>query len=226
MRSRTGGVPFRVMSDQVKEAEVRKLWIEGPQGRLEAALRVSTNPKALAVVGHPHPLHGGTMHNPVIFHSDRELHRTGMTTLRFNFRGVGSSEGAHDEGNGEVGDVAAAVAWLRGLGPDLPLLYVGFSFGSWCGIRHAIDDATVDGVVAIGLPVDKYPFDELARLKRPFAVVQAEHDEFGTPDRVRRAIDGLEPAAALHEVADTSHLFPGRARDAAAAVVAAAEAMR
>lgn len=208
-----------------REAEVRKLWIEGPEGRLEAALRVASDARALAVVGHPHPLHGGTMHNPVIFHSDRELHRAGMTTLRFNFRGVGSSEGAHDEGNGEVGDVAAAVAWLRGLGPELPLLYVGFSFGSWCGIRHAVDDATVAGVVAIGLPVDKYAFDELARLGRPFAVVQAESDEFGTPGRVREATAGLDPAAEVHEVPGTTHLFPGRARDAAAAVVRAATEM-
>jgi alpha/beta superfamily hydrolase len=99
-------------------AEVRKLWIPGPAGRIEAALRVAAEPPATAVVAHPHPVHGGTLHNPVVFHSERQLHEIGLTTLRFNFRGVGGSQGMHDEGRGEVEDLAAAASWIRGLSPD------------------------------------------------------------------------------------------------------------
>ena len=99
----------------------RSLWIEGGDGRLEAALRTASLPRAAAVLTHPHPLYGGTLHNPVVFRTDRELNRAGWTTLRFNFRGVGSSEGTHDEGRGEVEDVGAAVSWLRGIVPDVPI---------------------------------------------------------------------------------------------------------
>lgn len=206
-------------------SEVRKLWIEGPAGRLECALRVARGARAAAVVAHPHPLHGGTLHNPVIFHADRELHRAGWTTLRFNFRGVGSSEGEHDGGRGEVGDVAAAVSWLRGVAGGRPLVAVGFSFGSLCCIRHALDDATVAAVVAIGLPVRRYPIEGVRRLGRPFGVVQAEHDEFGTPDDVRPLLAEARPEGKLWVVEDTSHLFPRRAPDAAAAVVESASTL-
>ena len=101
--------------------EIRKLWIPGPAGRLEAALRAACPSHGAAVLAHPHPLYGGTLHNPVIFHADRELNRAGLTTLRFNFRGVGESEGVHDEGRGELGDWAAATAWLRGMALEGPL---------------------------------------------------------------------------------------------------------
>ena len=91
--------------------DVRRLWIEGPTGKLEAALRPTGTPRAAAVIAHPHPLYGGTLHNPVVFHADRELNRMGLWTLRFNFRGVGESDGFHDEGRGEIADVGACAAW-------------------------------------------------------------------------------------------------------------------
>ncbi len=204
-------------------AEVRKLWIEGPAGRLECALRVACPTRALAVLAHPHPLHGGTMHNPVVFHSDRELHRAGWTTLRFNFRGVGRSDGTHDQGRGEVGDVASAVSWLRGVAPAVPLLAVGYSFGSLCAIRHAAGDPEVAAVVAIGLPVRAYGFEELARLERPLSVVQGSEDEFGSPDEVRVALARAKGPTEITIVPGASHLFPGRIQEAAAAVRDAAE---
>jgi alpha/beta superfamily hydrolase len=146
----------------------------------------------------------------------------GFNTLRFNFRGVGSSSGEHDEGRGEVEDFAAAAAWLRGVAFGLPLFAVGFSFGSWCAIRHAVRDTTIDAVVAIGLPVRTYAFAEIARLRRPFAVVQASDDEFGSPQQVRETIDGAEPAGVVHVVEGTTHLFPKRAPDAGRVVADAA----
>lgn len=206
-------------------AEVRKLWIPGPAGRMEAALRVAAEPCATAVVAHPHPLHGGTLHNPVVFHAERQLHEAGMTTLRFNFRGVDDSQGTHDDGRGEVEDLAAAASWIRGLCPGRPLILVGYSFGSVCAVRLAEREHSVRAVVAIGLPVRTYPFEEIARLGRPLAVVQASDDEFGSPDEVRAVIDGARPRGRLYVVEGTSHLFPGRARTAATRVEEAVREM-
>lgn len=199
-------------------SEVRNLWIPGPAGKLEAAVRVAASPRATAVVAHPHPLHGGTMHNPVVFHAERELHRAGLTTLRFNFRGVGTSEGAHDGEGGEVEDMRSAASWIRGLAPRAPLLLVGFSFGSIGAVRVAATDPSVSGVVGIGIPVRLYPFREVPDLVAPFAVVQADADEFGSLDEVRRLLDETRPPGRLHIVGDTTHLFPGRSRDAGASV--------
>ena len=198
--------------------EVRKLWIPGPEGRLEAALRVAAEPRATAVVAHPHPLQGGTLHNPVVFHTERQLHELRMTTLRFNFRGVGDSQGTYDEGRGEVEDLAAAASWVRGLSPGCPLILVGYSFGSWCAVRLAERDHSIRAVVAIGLPTRTYPFEEITRLGRPIAVVQASDDEFGSPDEVRAILDRARPRGRLYVVQGTTHLFPKHARAAAAQV--------
>lgn len=205
--------------------ELRQLWIPGSGGRLEAALRLACPARAAAVVAHPHPLHGGTLHNPVVFHADRELHRAGLTTLRINFRGVGESEGRHDNGRGEVRDIEAAVSWLRGVAAGLPLLLVGYSFGFWCAIRHAVADHSVEGLVAIGLPTRTYAFDEVGRLACPLAVVQGSEDPLGGIGDVSRLLERCPAGADLHVVEGTGHRFQGRARDAAAQVVRAVNAM-
>jgi alpha/beta superfamily hydrolase len=163
------------------------------------------------------------MHHPVIFHADRELARAGFTTLRFNFRGVGGSEGVHDAGRGEVDDVAAASEWLRASVPDAPLLSVGYSFGSWCVLRHALRDASVVAIVAIGLPVKLYDVAALPPIARPVAVVQAARDEFGSPEEVRAALATAGIPSRVLTVAGTSHLFPGAAPRAGLAVVEAAD---
>jgi alpha/beta superfamily hydrolase len=204
-------------------SELRQLWFPGPAGRIEAALRVACPARAAAVVAHPHPEHGGTMHNPVVFHADRELFRAGFTTLRFNFRGVGDSEGSHDEGRGEVEDLAAAASWLRGVALGLPLFLVGYSFGSVCALRHALGNETVHAVIAIGLPVAVYPLDEVERLGRRLAVVQGSEDEFGSPEEIRHLLRGARPRGMLYVVPGSSHVFPNLAREAARAVVKAAE---
>ncbi len=204
--------------------ELRKLWIEGPVGKLECALRIACPARACAVVAHPHPIYGGTLHNPVVFHADQELHRAGWTTLRFNFRGVGESEGSHGRHGEEVDDVSAAVAWLRGVAIGLPMVLVGYSFGAWCSVRHAAADRSVAAVVGIGLPVRVYDFGEMiAGLARPIAVVQGEDDEFGSPDEVQRILERATPAGRLYVVPRAPHAFPGRAVEAAALVVQAAD---
>jgi alpha/beta superfamily hydrolase len=206
-------------------SDVRKLWFEGPAGKLEGALRVAASPRAAAVLAHPHPLYGGTLHNPVVFLADRELNRAGLTTLRFNFRGVPGSDGVHDEGRGEAGDVGAAAQWVRALVPDKPLLLVGYSFGSHCSFAHALSDGTVSGLVAIGLPLKIWPFDGIETLGRPIAVIQGTKDEFGSIGEVEAWIARAEPRGRLYRLDEAEHLFPGRAQEAAALVVEAVEAI-
>ena len=203
----------------------RKLWIEGPVGRLEAVLRAATAARAAAVLAHPHPLHGGTLHNPVIFHADRELNWAGLTTLRFNFRGTGSSAGRHDDGRGEVHDLAAAASWLRGVAPSVPLLLVGYSFGSLCSIRHAVSDPRISAVVAIGLPVASYKFEEIAELSQPLAVVQGGLDELGSPEDVRELLARRRKTADVRVVEGATHLFPALAQTAAREVTKAIESL-
>ena len=206
-------------------SDARKLFIDGPAGRLEAALREAAGPRALAVLSHPHPLYGGTLDNPVIFHADRELNRAGLTTLRFNFRGVQGSDGFHDDGRGEIEDVAAAASYLRSLHPvrAVPLLLVGYSFGSRCSVYHALNDPTVAGVVAIGLPLRIWNFDDVLTLGRPIAVIQGSDDEFASPAEVRAFLERTTPPGTLCVVDGTGHLFPGRAAEAAERVVGATE---
>src|SRR5258706_13719972 len=141
--------------------DVRRLRIDGPAGKLEAALREAADPPGAVVLAHPHPLYGATMGNPVVFHADRELNRSGLTTLRFNFRGVEGSDGFHDEGRGEIGDVAAVAGYALRLVTGKPLILVGYSFGARCVVAHAIADRSVSGVVAIGLPVRIWGFEDL-----------------------------------------------------------------
>jgi len=205
--------------------ESRKLWIEGPAGKLEAALRLSDPPRACAAIAHPHPLYGGTLHNPVIFHVDRELNRIGLTTLRFNFRGVEGSEGTHDDGGGEVDDVAAAARWVRALAPGGPMLLVGYSFGSRCAIDHALSDPAVAGVVAIGLPVRLWPFTEIERLGRPLAVVHGTRDQFGSIEEITSLLARASPPGQLYAVPGATHPFPAQAQEAALAVARAVEEM-
>jgi alpha/beta superfamily hydrolase len=202
-------------------ARSRKLWIEGPAGQLEAVLRLASPTRATALLAPPHPLHGGTLDNPVVFHADRELNRAGFTTLRFNFRGTGSSEGEHDDGRGEVEDLAHAASWLRGAAADVPLLLVGYSFGAWCALRHAVRAPEVAAVIAIGLPLRLYPIDEVHELNRPLAVVQGSDDEFGSPDEIRSRAGHAD----LRVVEGATHRFQGRATDVAIAVVEAGESL-
>jgi alpha/beta superfamily hydrolase len=201
--------------------QVRRLWIEGAAGRLEAAFRGASPARGLAVLAHPHPKLGGTLHNPVVFHCDRELNAAGFATLRFQFRGVGSSEGVHDDGRGEVEDVRAAACWLREVAPDAPLLLVGYSFGAVCSLRLAAAH-DVDGIIAIGLPVRTHGAGEIGRLRCPLVVVQGDEDELASPDDVRRMLADAGVRATLRVIGGAAHRFTGRAADVARVVVEAA----
>jgi alpha/beta superfamily hydrolase len=127
--------------------------LRGPAGRLEALLNTG-RPDApfAALVAHPHPLGGGTMHNKVVYHAAKAFSTFGLPVLRFNFRGTGLSEGTHDDGRGELDDIHAALHWLTAHYP-VPILFAGFSFGSYVGLRACSGDPRVKGLIGLGLPV-------------------------------------------------------------------------
>jgi len=199
----------------------------GPAGRLEAILMSpDAAPVAAALVCHAHPLHGGMMHFKVVFRAAKALQEQGLAVLRFNFRGVGRSEGAHDDGNGEQDDARAALAELERRFPGQPLLLGGFSFGSVVAFRVAARDARVRAVFALGFPLVRFGDAGVLRgPSQPRLFVQGERDEFGAGDALRALVEPLPPPRELVVVPGASHFFDGQL-DAVQAAVAAWAATR
>lgn len=185
--------------------------IQGPAGRLEAILmRPEGEPVAAGVVCHAHPLHGGIMHYKVVFRAAKALQENGVAALRFNFRGAGSSQGAHDHGNGEQDDVKAALDEAERRFPALPLLLGGFSFGSAMALHVAARDARPGGVFALGLPVAMMGDTAVLRkLTMPRLFVQGEHDEFGSGESVRALVEPSPPPCDMRVVTGSDHYFSG-----------------
>jgi alpha/beta superfamily hydrolase len=162
------------------------LFIPAAVGRLEAILKEPNGAaKGVALVCHPHPLGGGTMHNKVVFRVAAGLVDAGLITLRFNFRGVGASDGEHD-GSAETQDVRDCLDYLSAHYPEHEITLAGFSFGSVIGSKVALDDDRVKRVIMIGTPVDKYPdFGFLEELRKPVLFIHGDRDEFGDLDNLR-----------------------------------------
>jgi len=198
----------------------RSLFLSGPAGRLEASLWTSslTDPPLAAVVCHPHPLFGGTMHNKVVFQAARALHALGLPVLRFNFRGAGLSEGEHDKGAGEREDVKAALDFLAAEFPGRPLVVAGFSFGAWVGLREGCGDARVTELIGLGLPVNDSTFAYLAACAKPKLFVQGERDQFGDPTRLATFVTSLPEEARASTsviiVPGVDHFFAGKLSEA------------
>jgi alpha/beta superfamily hydrolase len=205
------------------QTAAKKIWIEGAAGRLEALLHAAQPAGAGAILAHPHPLHGGTMHTPVIFHAERALRRAGFSCLRFNFRGVGASDGVHDKGQGELDDLARAVSWMRDHTNASPLLLVGYSFGAYCAIRLAAEQAALAAVICIGLPVRAYDIPEIASLSQPVYVIQGSHDEYGSPAEIGKQLRQAPAGSRLFPLEGADHVLQGRAAEAATLVVEAAQ---
>ena len=166
----------------------------------------------MALVLHPHPLGGGTMHNKVVFRAASALNDAGLVSLRINFRGVGQSTGTHDEGRGEIEDVRAGLDYLTEQYPEKPVTIAGFSFGSRVGMEVGQGDERVRDLISIGTPVDKYDFSFLKSCRKPILFVHGDHDEFGSADKVRALVDSLPPEAhaRLEIIENTDHFFDGR----------------
>jgi alpha/beta superfamily hydrolase len=187
------------------------LFIPASHGQLEAILKEPQGePRGVAVVCHPHPLGGGTMHNKVVFRIAAGLVDAGMITLRFNFRGVGASTGEHNEIEGGKEDVSDALDHMASHYPDHPITLAGFSFGSRTGMEVGIDDGRVVRLISVGTPVDKYgDYAFLTRVRKPILFVHGDHDEFGSVENVRRLVDDVSQNtdATLVVINNCGHFF-------------------
>jgi uncharacterized protein len=203
-------------------ASIRSLFLAGPAGRLEALLNAAS-PTAThaAIVCHPHPLYGGTLHNKVVFHAMKALNSFGFPVLRFNFRGTGLSEGEHANGIGEVEDVRAALDWLvREF--TLPVIFAGFSFGAAVGLRaaysYSYSDDRVRALIALGLPAvpieDRvYDFEFLRACTKPKLFVSGSRDQFGPPGKLEALVDTFAEPKKLVRIEAGDHFFEGRLRE-------------
>lgn len=192
------------------------LFIPCAHGRLEAILKEPRadatpvgEPVGAALVLHPHPLHGGTMHNKVAFRTSRAMNDAGLVSLRINFRGVGASTGAHDDARGERDDARAALDYLTENYPALPLVLAGFSFGSRVGLEVGMTDERVSLLIGVGTPVDKYDFSFLRECRKPVLFVHGSRDEFGDVDKLKALAASLpaESEARVEVIEEAGHFF-------------------
>jgi len=185
--------------------------IAGPAGRLEAILMLPEGPPVAAgVVCHANPLQGGVMHFKVVFRAAKALQQHGLAALRFNFRGVGRSEGTHDHGRGEQDDVRAALAEMRRRLPGLPLVLGGFSFGASMALRVGCTEQGVRALFALGLPVMMMTdLSFLQACPSPRLFVQGEGDPFGGGDFLRELVARLPEPRSLVIFPGADHFFGG-----------------
>jgi uncharacterized protein len=189
------------------------LFIPAAHGRIEAILKApAVSPaQGAALVLHPHPLGGGTMHNKVVFRAASALNDAALITLRINFRGVGQSTGEHDDGRGELEDVRAGLDYLEENYRDFDVTLCGFSFGARVGLEVGISDERVVNLISIGTPVDKYDFSFLEACRRSILFVHGDRDEFGEVEKLRKIVAKLEPhtQAQLSVIKGADHFFEG-----------------
>jgi len=188
--------------------------LPGRAGPLEAlldtpALEPGREPVASLLLCHPHPPSGGTMNTHAVFRAMRAMRHLGCEVLRFNFRGVGKSAGAWDEGRGELDDGRVALQWLRSRSPDRPLIAGGFSFGSWVGMTVGVE-AGADALLGLGVPYASYDLARVARSELPKALVLADHDEFTSVAAMREAVERMREPRRLWIVDGATHLFTER----------------
>lgn len=187
------------------------LFIPVEQGRLEAILKEPAHEprKGVALVLHPHPLGGGTMHNKVVFRAAAALNEAGLTTLRINFRGVGQSTGVHDQGRGEMDDARAGVNYLVDQFPGASVTVCGFSFGARVGMEVGMADPRVQYLISIGTPLKSFDFSFLETCTKPLLFVHGEHDEFGELVKLRELVDKIRGShhVELVVIPNTGHFF-------------------
>ena len=179
-------------------------------GRLEALHWAVENPVAAAVVCHPHPVHGGTMHNHVTYRLAQAWREASVSCVRFNFRGVGRSTGQHDDGKGEVDDAQAALDFIQTKTPGAPLIASGFSFGSRAALALGLRDSRVEKILAVGVAIDIFDMSFVSQITQPIAFVHADNDEYGKLDNVKNWLRSLPAKHELFVVPQADHLCNGR----------------
>jgi alpha/beta superfamily hydrolase len=189
--------------------KIESLFLPGPAGRLEALLEEPEDlaPKEAALVCHPHPQHGGTMHNKVVYRIARGLRSTGAVVLRLNYRGVNLSEGTYDEGEGELEDARIALGYLRERYPQLPVTVAGFSFGSRIALRLGCGIAR--RVIAVGFPAAYKDKASLDTCTTPRVFIQSTHDQFGSVEQIESIVAPLPEPKQLRLVEAQDHFFLG-----------------
>lgn len=185
---------------------LRHVDLYGKAGRLEALYRDLQDPSAVAVICHPLPTHGGTLHNKVVFRAARGLENANVATLRFNFRGVGASGGTFDAGDGEQDDFLAALAWVRKTHPDKKVIAGGFSFGAWVSSRAAWDLPEVFALFLIGTPVNKYDFGYMQQCQKPTLFLHGTNDEHGDVAKLEKLVQHVRNAESVI-VTGADHFF-------------------
>jgi alpha/beta superfamily hydrolase len=213
----------KLVTMHVTGGVIRSLFIDGPTGQLEALLNSGAiEPTHAAMVCHPHPVYGGTMHNKVVFHAMKALNSFGFPVLRFNFRGFGLSEGEHDHGVGEADDVRAALDWLdREF--HLRMIFAGFSFGAAVGLRVVCHDDRVKAVIGLGLPLapldeSRYDLDFLHSCAKPKLFVSGSRDQFAPRASLEALVNSLPEPKKLVIIESADHFFEGRLREMREAV--------
>jgi hypothetical protein len=197
---------------------IKSFFLDGPAGRLEALLNLGgDNASHAALVCHPHPVYGGTLHNKVVFHTMKALNSFGFPVLRFNFRGAGLSEGEHAHGEGELDDVRVALDWLEHEYRQ-PILFAGFSFGAAVGLRAACPDARVHALISLGTPVApiddrRYDFGFLAACSKPKLFVSGTRDQFAPKSQLEPMFASLPEPKKLVLIEAADHFFEGRLRE-------------
>lgn len=192
--------------------KIEAYMLDGPAGKLEALLEepeAGTPLEEAALVCHPHPLYGGTMHNKVVYRIARGLRKSGSVVLRFNFRGVGASEGTHDQGRGEVDDARASLNWLRERYPELPFTLAGFSFGSRTILQLGCGLKEVRRLIAVGYPTRFGTMGLLEHCVKPKFFLQSTNDEHGPRRELEALVETLPEPKHLQFVPAQDHFFEG-----------------
>jgi alpha/beta superfamily hydrolase len=192
-----------------------ELVLRGGAGAIEALVELPESDKerrGIALVCHPHPLHEGTMHNKVVTIIARSLRELGMAVVRFNFRGVGLSEGVYDNGKGEAEDTESIARWMIDSRPDDHLWLAGFSFGSYVAARAA-QSLPVRQLISVGPAVENFDFAPLKRPDCPWLVIQGEEDEVVSPQAVFDWAATVKPSVQLIRMPETGHFFHRRLMD-------------
>jgi len=201
---------------QISHARIQSIEdLRGPAGRLEALLNTGRDDAPYAaLVCHPHPAGGGTMHNKVVYHAMKAFASFGLPVLRFNFRSVGLSEGEHDDGIGEQEDVRAALDWVEQRF-NRPILFAGFSFGSNVGLRACCGDPRVPGLIGLGLPVRAegrdYSYGFLPKCTAPKLFISGDRDQYGPRDVLEGVFASAPEPKRLVWIAGADHFFQGTA---------------
>jgi uncharacterized protein len=183
--------------------------LDGAAGKMEALLEEPETglPREACLVCHPHPLYGGTMHNKVVYRMARALRRSGSVVLRFNFRGVGKSQGGHDNGVGELEDAGLLLGWLRARYPELPYAVAGFSFGSRIALQLACSLEGTNRAIAVGFPTRSGNSDYLKTCPAPKIFVQSTQDEHGPREELQRVFEDFAEPKQIHWIEAADHFF-------------------